>query len=187
MGFSMPSPSDAVQQLAPGPPWPVSGFRLRARLGFSIPILLSRPARRYPRFRIQRPSSERRGDFHPHDSRAAQRTLRAAPSLGGASLLSASPFGLEPDGAAPGRSLSLVRATPLARSSPSAPPQSSVLSSSCSAPFNAIRNRLPPTKPPIPKSGATLTLELDDDIARHCGAWLCGLSTGNDGHAAPAA
>src|SRR5271166_3167000 len=85
----------------------VSGFRLRARLGLSIPVLLSRPARRYPRFRI-RPSSpetdlstgprhnspfhpsrcaqtnenssERRGDFNPHDSRAAQRTLRARPT-----------------------------------------------------------------------------------------------------------
>src|SRR5580693_1639529 len=53
----------------------VSGFRLRARLGFSIPVLRSRPARRYPRFRIRRSSSERRGDFNPHDSRAAQRTL----------------------------------------------------------------------------------------------------------------
>src|ERR1700676_155385 len=38
-------------------------------------LLLSRPARHYPRFRIQRPSSERRGDFNPHDSCAAQRTL----------------------------------------------------------------------------------------------------------------
>jgi hypothetical protein len=37
--------------------------------------LLSRPARHYPRFRIRRSSSERRGDFNPHDSRAAQRTL----------------------------------------------------------------------------------------------------------------
>ena len=57
----------------------VSGFRLRARLGFSIPVPRSRPARRYPRFRIRRSSSERRGDFNPHDSRAAQRTLRASP------------------------------------------------------------------------------------------------------------
>src|SRR5665811_1264982 len=38
-------------------------------------FLLSRPARNYPRLRIQRSSSERRGDFNPHDSRAAQRTL----------------------------------------------------------------------------------------------------------------
>ena len=32
----------------------VSGFHLRARLDFSIPFLLSRPARNYPRLRIQR-------------------------------------------------------------------------------------------------------------------------------------
>ena len=42
--------------------------------------LLSRPARHYPRFRIRRSSSERRGDFNPPDSRAAQHTLRAHPS-----------------------------------------------------------------------------------------------------------
>jgi hypothetical protein len=47
-------------------------------------LLLSRPARHYPRFRIQRPSSERRGDFNPHDSCAAQRTIRASPSPHGA-------------------------------------------------------------------------------------------------------
>ena len=42
--------------------------------------LLSRPARHYPRFRIRRSSSERRGDFNPPDSRAAQHTLRTHPS-----------------------------------------------------------------------------------------------------------
>jgi hypothetical protein len=68
----------------------VSGFRLRARLGFSIPAFSSRPARHYPRLRIQRPSFERRGDFNPNDSRAAQRTLRGSPPLSGASVLSAS-------------------------------------------------------------------------------------------------
>jgi len=53
----------------------------RVRLSPSCPFrllhtrLLSRPARNYPRFRIQRSSSERRGDFNPPDSRAAQRTL----------------------------------------------------------------------------------------------------------------
>src|ERR1039457_1545824 len=46
--------------------------------------LLSRPARNYPRLRIQRSSSERRGDFNPHDSRAAQRTLRTSPPPQGA-------------------------------------------------------------------------------------------------------
>ena len=53
----------------------VSGFRFRARLGFSIPSFSLRPARHYPRFRIQRPSSGRRRDFNPPEQRAAQRTL----------------------------------------------------------------------------------------------------------------
>ena len=42
--------------------------------------LLSRPARHYPRFRIRPSSSERRGDFNPHNSRAAQRTLCPRPT-----------------------------------------------------------------------------------------------------------
>src|SRR5208282_5295604 len=64
--------------------------RLQVRLGCvrlspSCPFRLlhtalpSRPARHYPRFRIRRSSSERRGDFNPPDSRAAQRTLRTSP------------------------------------------------------------------------------------------------------------
>jgi hypothetical protein len=53
----------------------VSGFRLRARVGFSIPSS-PRPARNYPRFRIRRPSSGRRRDLNPPDHHAAQRTLR---------------------------------------------------------------------------------------------------------------
>jgi hypothetical protein len=53
----------------------VSGFRLRARLGFSIPAFSLRPARHYPRFRIRRPSSGRQRDFNPPEQRAAQRTL----------------------------------------------------------------------------------------------------------------
>ena len=57
----------------------VSGFRLRARLGFSIPSSLLRPARHYPRFWIWRSSFERQRDFNPPDQRAAQRTLRAHP------------------------------------------------------------------------------------------------------------
>src|SRR5271157_3899155 len=75
------------------------GNRLQVRLGCvrlspSCPFrllhtdLLSRPARHYPRFRIRRSSSERRGDFNPPDSRAAQRTLRVAPPLCPASVLS---------------------------------------------------------------------------------------------------
>jgi hypothetical protein len=59
----------------------VSGFRLRARLGFSIPSISLRPARHYPRFWIRRSSSERRRDFNPPEQCAAQRTLRVAPSL----------------------------------------------------------------------------------------------------------
>ena len=52
-------------------------FRLSPSCPFRLlhTLLLSRPARHYPRFWIQRPSSERRGDFNPHDSCAAQRTL----------------------------------------------------------------------------------------------------------------
>jgi hypothetical protein len=56
-------------------PLAVSGFRLRARVGFSIPST-PRPARNYPRFRIRRPSSGRRRDLNPPDHHAAQRTLR---------------------------------------------------------------------------------------------------------------
>ncbi len=53
----------------------VSGFRLCARLDFSIPSFFSQPARHYPRLWIKHPSSERWRDFNPHDSCAAQRTL----------------------------------------------------------------------------------------------------------------
>lgn len=56
----------------------VSGFRLRARLGFSIPVSFLWPARHYPRVRIQRSSFERRRDFNPHEQYAAQHTLRAS-------------------------------------------------------------------------------------------------------------
>jgi hypothetical protein len=58
----------------------VSSFRLRARLGFSIPAFSPRPARHYPRFRIWRPSSGRQRDFNPPEQRAAQRTLWAPPT-----------------------------------------------------------------------------------------------------------
>jgi len=62
----------------------VSGFRLCARLDFSIPSFFSQPARHYPRLWIQHPSSERWRDFNPHDSCAAQRTLRTSPPPQGA-------------------------------------------------------------------------------------------------------
>src|SRR6476646_2219612 len=42
-------------------------------------FLSLRPARRSPRFRIRRSSSERRRDFNPPEQRAAQRTLRSRP------------------------------------------------------------------------------------------------------------
>ena len=58
----------------------VSGFRLCARLDFSIPSFFSQPARHYPRLWIQHPSSERWRDFNPHDSCAAQRTLWRSPT-----------------------------------------------------------------------------------------------------------
>ena len=57
----------------------VSSFRFRARLGFSIPASSLRPARRYPRFRIRRSSSEHRRGFNPLEQCAAQRTLRSTP------------------------------------------------------------------------------------------------------------
>jgi hypothetical protein len=60
------------------PPLAVSGFRLRARVGFAIPSS-PRPARHYPRVRIRRPSSGRRRDLNPPDHHAAQRTLWGAP------------------------------------------------------------------------------------------------------------
>jgi len=68
-------PSGVMQESGSRFALAVSGFRLRARLGFSIPPSFLRPARHYPRFRIRRPSSGRRRDFNPPEQRAAQRTL----------------------------------------------------------------------------------------------------------------
>src|SRR5438477_7474513 len=65
------------------PPIDYSPILLLKPFGFQItPDTLSSseisrwPARHYPRLWIQRPSSERRRDFNPPDSCAAQRTLR---------------------------------------------------------------------------------------------------------------
>jgi hypothetical protein len=65
------------------PPVDYSPILLLKPFGFQItPDTLSSseisrwPARHYPRLWIQRPSSERRRDFNPPDSCAAQRTLR---------------------------------------------------------------------------------------------------------------
>jgi len=73
-------PSGVPQEDGSRPALAVSGFRLRARLGFSIPAFSPRPARHYPRFRIWRPSSERQRDFNPPEQRAAQRTLCLLPT-----------------------------------------------------------------------------------------------------------
>src|SRR6476619_6456784 len=79
------------------PPFDYSPILLLKPFGFRItPDTLSSseqtrwPTRHYPRLWIQRPSSERRRDFNPPDSCAAQRTLRGSPSLSDASVLSAS-------------------------------------------------------------------------------------------------
>src|SRR6185312_13280569 len=78
------------------PPIDYSPILLLKPFGFQItPDTLSSseisrwPARHYPRLWIQRPSSERRRDFNPPDSCAAQRTLRTSPPPQGASVLSA--------------------------------------------------------------------------------------------------
>ena len=68
-------PSGVMQESGSRFALAVSGFRLRARLDFSVPSSFLRPARHYPRFRIRRPSSGRRRDFNPPEQRAAQRTL----------------------------------------------------------------------------------------------------------------
>src|ERR1700750_27259 len=88
------------------PPFDYSPILLLKPFGFRItPDTLSSseqtrwPTRHYPRLWIQRPSSERRRDFNPPDSCAAQRTLRAAPPLRSASVLS--PSRLEPLAASP--------------------------------------------------------------------------------------
>ncbi len=82
--------SDSTSRWTPCPP--KSGERwLQVRLGCvrlspSCPVRLLhtflslRPARRYPRFWIRRPSSERRRDFNPPDLRTAQHTLRGCPT-----------------------------------------------------------------------------------------------------------
>ena len=68
------------------PPIDYSPILLLKPFGFRIaPDTLSStglrrwPARHYPCLWIQRPSSERRRDFNPPDSCAAQRTLRTSP------------------------------------------------------------------------------------------------------------
>ena len=95
-------PSDPASRRTPCPPKLLARWlqvRLgRLRLSPSCPFRLLhtfhslRPARHYPRFWIQRSSSERRRDLNPPDLGAAQRTLRSSPPLPAAVVLSASQF-----------------------------------------------------------------------------------------------
>ena len=78
-GAKANSPPKNHRLSASGPSWLVSGFRLRARLDFSIPYTLLRPTRHYPRVWIWRSSFERQRDLNPPDQRAAQRALRPDP------------------------------------------------------------------------------------------------------------
>jgi hypothetical protein len=89
-------PSGELRGSAPGPPWLVSSFRLRARLGFSIPASSLRPARHYPRIRIWRSSSERQRDFNPPEQRAAQRTIWPSPTPRLAAALSGDVWARDP-------------------------------------------------------------------------------------------
>src|SRR6266705_748390 len=79
-------PSDSISRWTPCPPESSlsGGFRSVLacfRLSPSCPFRLlhtchsPRPARYYPRFWIQRSSSERRRDFNPPEQRAAQRKV----------------------------------------------------------------------------------------------------------------
>ena len=83
-------PSDPTSRWTPCPSKKIERWlqvRLgRVRLSSSCPFRLFhtflslRPTRRYPRLWIRRPSSGRRRDSNPPDQRAAQRTLRVAPT-----------------------------------------------------------------------------------------------------------
>src|SRR5215831_10124860 len=90
-------PSGELQMVASDPPWLVSGFRFRARLGFVIPSTFLRPARHYPRVRIWHSSFERQRDFNPPEQRAAQHALRRCTTprhrACGTYMLSLSPTG----------------------------------------------------------------------------------------------
>src|ERR1035438_4008225 len=54
-------PSGELLVMASGPPWLVSGFRFRARLGFSIPSTISGPRGITPAFGYNAPHSSARG------------------------------------------------------------------------------------------------------------------------------
>ena len=91
-------PSDSTSRWTPCPPRPgrcslpptlgclACSFAPRFQASASLDLTLGfhlydqRPARHYPRFRIRRPSSERRRDLNPPDLSAAQRTVWAPPT-----------------------------------------------------------------------------------------------------------
>src|SRR6202035_1101049 len=56
-----PCPPENCRLMASGPPWLVSGFRFRARLGFSIPSTFSGPRGVTPAFGYSAPHSSARG------------------------------------------------------------------------------------------------------------------------------
>src|SRR6516162_1554312 len=56
-----PCPPENRRLVASGPPWLVSGFRFRARLGFSIPSTFSGPRGIAPAFGYSAPHSSARG------------------------------------------------------------------------------------------------------------------------------
>jgi hypothetical protein len=56
-----PCPPENCRLVASGPPWLVSGFRFRARLGFSIPFTFSGPRGVTPAFGYGTPHSSARG------------------------------------------------------------------------------------------------------------------------------
>src|SRR6516164_4429681 len=56
-----PCPPENCRLVASGPPWLVSGFRFRARLGFSIPPTFSGPRGITPAFGYSAPHSSARG------------------------------------------------------------------------------------------------------------------------------
>jgi hypothetical protein len=67
---------------ASGPPWSVSGFRLRARLDFSIPASSSGQRGITPAFGYSAPHPSAGGTSTLPIKRAAQRTLRPSPTSG---------------------------------------------------------------------------------------------------------
>ena len=70
-----PCPPETRRLVASGPPWLVSGFRFRARLGFSIPSTFSGPRGITPAFGYSTPHSSARGTSTLLSKRAAQRTI----------------------------------------------------------------------------------------------------------------